>query len=341
MDSIYTYYSQQQQQEQQQQQQQYWQPQPHPYAPQPTAVCPTSFEADMPVFSNPFDPKHPQLSHLVDQPQVFDDALFSAYSYDQQQPSQEQYYAPPVQTSFIDTNLEQQHQAQYYSYAHSPALSDLSSLSGLSNSPLSPIRLLTPMTPNVHPATLGLGLGLGCTDENGSLPITGVTSGMPTMLPPMPLDASLDDHMPIAVQVPELRVPAPSVAGPSSQRTPASTASTGPAPGEFAVLTITGHTIAASSSYRSILSAARSVRKAQESGLDDDTRTCQFCGKVCDRPSTLKTHLNSHTGARPHNCTVPGCDRSFTVLSNMYRHAKACAAQRAREVRKAYAARRV
>ncbi|KAH7096759.1 hypothetical protein BKA62DRAFT_624659 [Auriculariales sp. MPI-PUGE-AT-0066] len=117
-----------------------------------------------------------------------------------------------------------------------------------------------------------------------------------------------------------------------------STSSTGPAIGEFAVLTLTGHTIAASDSYKEILNAARSVRKANESGLVDDSRTCEFCGKVCDRPSTLKTHLNSHTGVRPHACTVPGCGRQFTVLSNMYRHAKVCAAQRAREMRRAAAA---
>ncbi|KAH7096755.1 hypothetical protein BKA62DRAFT_596612, partial [Auriculariales sp. MPI-PUGE-AT-0066] len=101
--------------------------------------------------------------------------------------------------------------------------------------------------------------------------------------------------------------------------------------GEFAVLTLTGHTIAASGNYRDVLSAARSVRRAAETGLGDDSRTCGYCGKVCDRPSTLKTHLNSHTGERPHMCTVAGCTRHFTVLSNMYRHAKVCAAQRARE----------
>ena len=109
------------------------------------------------------------------------------------------------------------------------------------------------MTPDVRPTTLGLGLGLGFTDGNGSLQIAGMASGMPTTLPPMPLDSHLDDHMPIAIQVPERRVPAPTVAAPSSQRAQASTASTGPAPGEFAVLTITGHTIAASSSYRSVV----------------------------------------------------------------------------------------
>ncbi|KNZ77109.1 Zinc finger protein C25B8.19c, partial [Termitomyces sp. J132] len=33
-------------------------------------------------------------------------------------------------------------------------------------------------------------------------------------------------------------------------------------------------------------------------------------------------HLNSHTGARPFVCPVESCGRSFSVLSNMRRHAR-------------------
>ncbi|KAG2755272.1 hypothetical protein P692DRAFT_20869240 [Suillus brevipes Sb2] len=49
---------------------------------------------------------------------------------------------------------------------------------------------------------------------------------------------------------------------------------------------------------------------------------CDYCGKGFNRPSSLKIHLNSHTGEKPFTCTFEGCGRSFSVLSNMRRHAR-------------------
>ncbi|KAJ6625906.1 hypothetical protein B0H10DRAFT_599552 [Mycena sp. CBHHK59/15] len=49
---------------------------------------------------------------------------------------------------------------------------------------------------------------------------------------------------------------------------------------------------------------------------------CSYCGKGFSRPSSLKIHLNSHTGEKPFVCPVDGCGRSFSVLSNMRRHAR-------------------
>ncbi|CAE7116164.1 unnamed protein product [Rhizoctonia solani] len=49
---------------------------------------------------------------------------------------------------------------------------------------------------------------------------------------------------------------------------------------------------------------------------------CTVCNRNFDRPSTLKQHLNSHTGERPHLCPVQSCGRSFTVSSNLRRHVK-------------------
>lgn len=47
---------------------------------------------------------------------------------------------------------------------------------------------------------------------------------------------------------------------------------------------------------------------------------CNYCGKGFNRPSSLKIHINSHTGEKPFVCNFEGCGRSFSVLSNMRRH---------------------
>ncbi|KAJ1960502.1 hypothetical protein H4R35_007539 [Dimargaris xerosporica] len=47
---------------------------------------------------------------------------------------------------------------------------------------------------------------------------------------------------------------------------------------------------------------------------------CQICHSAFARPSTLSTHMNKHTGAKPHMCPHPGCGKRFSVLSNMRRH---------------------
>ncbi|PFH53788.1 hypothetical protein AMATHDRAFT_130967, partial [Amanita thiersii Skay4041] len=49
---------------------------------------------------------------------------------------------------------------------------------------------------------------------------------------------------------------------------------------------------------------------------------CTYCGKGFNRPSSLKIHLNSHTGEKPFICPVENCGRSFSVLSNMRRHTR-------------------
>lgn len=51
---------------------------------------------------------------------------------------------------------------------------------------------------------------------------------------------------------------------------------------------------------------------------------CSICLKDFARPSTLKTHFNSHTGIRPHKCPNIGCSGAFTVRSNMLRHVRIC-----------------
>jgi uncharacterized Zn-finger protein len=49
---------------------------------------------------------------------------------------------------------------------------------------------------------------------------------------------------------------------------------------------------------------------------------CSYCGKGFTRPSSLRIHVHSHTGERPFKCTFEGCNRTFSVQSNMRRHAR-------------------
>ncbi|KAL8948813.1 MAG: hypothetical protein Q9222_005030 [Ikaeria aurantiellina] len=49
---------------------------------------------------------------------------------------------------------------------------------------------------------------------------------------------------------------------------------------------------------------------------------CKVCDKRFTRPSSLQTHMYSHTGEKPYACEVPGCGRHFSVVSNLRRHRK-------------------
>ncbi|GAA5804986.1 hypothetical protein HPULCUR_010498 [Helicostylum pulchrum] len=49
---------------------------------------------------------------------------------------------------------------------------------------------------------------------------------------------------------------------------------------------------------------------------------CTLCVKRFTRPSSLATHMHSHTGEKPYKCVIEGCGRRFSVVSNLRRHAK-------------------
>ncbi|KAF7318557.1 hypothetical protein HMN09_00366000 [Mycena chlorophos] len=79
--------------------------------------------------------------------------------------------------------------------------------------------------------------------------------------------------------------------------------------------------------------SAESASDGQLSNEDDDddddgsssptsTRKhiCPQCGKRFNRPSSLRIHVNTHTGATPFRCPYPNCGRAFNVNSNMRRH---------------------
>ncbi|KAF8332055.1 uncharacterized protein EI90DRAFT_2919222 [Cantharellus anzutake] len=63
---------------------------------------------------------------------------------------------------------------------------------------------------------------------------------------------------------------------------------------------------------------------AQEASGSGQKYECSWCHKTFNRPSSLAVRLyaNIHTGEKPFVCNAPGCGRSFSVLSNMRRHAR-------------------
>ncbi|KAJ8519970.1 hypothetical protein ONZ45_g3133 [Pleurotus djamor] len=56
-------------------------------------------------------------------------------------------------------------------------------------------------------------------------------------------------------------------------------------------------------------------------GSDPNRRhVCPICPRRFNRPSSLRIHINTHTGETPFKCTWPDCGREFNVNSNMRRH---------------------
>ncbi|CAF9910784.1 hypothetical protein IMSHALPRED_009315 [Imshaugia aleurites] len=56
---------------------------------------------------------------------------------------------------------------------------------------------------------------------------------------------------------------------------------------------------------------------------------CKICDKRFTRPSSLQTHMYSHTGEKPYACETEGCGRHFSVVSNLRRHRKVHKSDRA------------
>lgn len=66
----------------------------------------------------------------------------------------------------------------------------------------------------------------------------------------------------------------------------------------------------------------RKKRNSVPTGEAAARSRCPICKKQFKRPSSVQTHLYSHTGQKCFKCPWEGCGREFNVKSNMTRHYK-------------------
>ncbi|KAI9280645.1 hypothetical protein BY458DRAFT_469635 [Sporodiniella umbellata] len=80
--------------------------------------------------------------------------------------------------------------------------------------------------------------------------------------------------------------------------------------------------VASDTSVSRLVSPYLDRRSGSPSRSCNKRYACHICSKRFTRPSSLTTHIYSHTGEKPFKCSVDECGRQFSVVSNLRRHAK-------------------
>ncbi|KAK9325024.1 hypothetical protein V1517DRAFT_315788 [Lipomyces orientalis] len=78
----------------------------------------------------------------------------------------------------------------------------------------------------------------------------------------------------------------------------------------------------ASSQSGTAVAALMTTFNSKVSSGTQKKHKCPICHKRFTRPSSLQTHMYSHTGEKPFTCDFRGCGRKFSVVSNLRRHKK-------------------
>ncbi|KAJ8104175.1 hypothetical protein POJ06DRAFT_14636 [Lipomyces tetrasporus] len=78
----------------------------------------------------------------------------------------------------------------------------------------------------------------------------------------------------------------------------------------------------ASSQNGTAVAALMTTFNSKVSSGTQKKHKCPICHKRFTRPSSLQTHMYSHTGEKPFTCDFRGCGRKFSVVSNLRRHKK-------------------
>ncbi|KAJ2880097.1 hypothetical protein H4R27_004929 [Coemansia aciculifera] len=112
----------------------------------------------------------------------------------------------------------------------------------------------------------------------------------------------------------------PSNSGPGAVPTPPPPASSMQSQHQPPPLGSSGSSMSVPSTPTRPIGMSRMNSHGQSSTTQRKRYLCTVCQKMFARPSTLSTHMHSHTGEKPYECTWDGCEKRFSVMSNLRRH---------------------